>query len=80
MKASIIVAMMFLVGCTDGQLGKITALGQTSHVECYSGTLKIYDGHSTGIVEPSKTGAGWFFKEQGSGDFIRVNGNCIVRG
>lgn len=67
------------IGCTRGEYAQLTSFGSPAHVACYSGTLKIYEGDSTGKVGTEKDSDGWFFQEAGTNNLIRVSGSCVVR-
>jgi len=76
------VSMLFalvLVGCSDAELGKIEAIGQGGHIECWSGNHKYYEGESTGKIMTEHETDGWFFMEKGTNDLIRVSGPCVIR-
>lgn len=72
-------AAALTLACTnadyDKQVGKLNV---PASIVCWSGTNKIYEGHSTGAigVEP---GTGYYFRERESGLFVEVSGNCVVR-
>lgn len=73
------VALLVLAGCTDAQLGKLTSLGSSAHVLCYSATNVIFDGHSTGRVARSDGGSdGYHFVDKADGKLKEVSGNCVV--
>lgn len=78
-KLSSIIAMAFLsAGCTDAQVSKITSLGSSAKVTCWSGNSIIYDGESTGKVSNSKDSDGYFFKDKADGNLKEVSGNCVI--
>jgi len=72
-----ITALLF-AGCTDATLGKLSSYNGSAHVECYSGTLKIYDGMSTGKVNNSESSDGYYFVDSADKKLKEVSGNCIV--
>ena len=74
-----IVFAMVLGGCSDAERGKIGAIGQSGHVQCWSGGTVIYDGESTGKIMSEEQTDGWFFVEKGSNNLIRVSGACLIR-
>jgi hypothetical protein len=75
---AIFVAAVIVAGCTDARMGKITALGNPAHIQCYSGGALIYDGYSTGKVSSEDSSDGYFFKDRDTGKFMMVSGNCVM--
>lgn len=67
-----------MIGCTDARWGKVTALGDSAHIECYSGEKLIYSGDSTGKVSNSDQSDGYFFKDKDTRKFMEVSGNCVI--
>lgn len=78
MKSFILVAVIILAGCTDSVKGKFAAYGKSAHVMCYSGTLLIYDGNSSGKVANSEQSDGYYFVDIADGKLKEVSGNCII--
>jgi hypothetical protein len=74
-----IVFALLLGACSDAERGKIEAIGQGGHIECWSAGVKYYDGESTGKVMTEHETDGWFFVEKGSNQLIRVSGSCVIR-
>ena len=74
----LLIGLLFLMGCTEGEVSNITSIGSTAHVTCYSGNMVIYDGYSTGKVTTVTNSDGWQFRESNSGKFIRVSGPCVI--
>lgn len=68
-----------IVGCTDAERGRYSSYGEAGEITCYSGGNAIYSGKSTGKVNGNQTLAGFEFVEEGTGNFIRTNADCIVR-
>lgn len=77
-KVFLAVITLLLVGCTDARMSKLTNLGNSAKIKCYSGGMVIYDGESTGKVKSEETSDGYFFKEKGTGRLLEVSGNCII--
>jgi hypothetical protein len=73
-----IAALVFLAGCTDAFIGKIQALGGEGHVRCWSGTLPIYDGFSTGKIHNSAQSDGYYFIDRKTQKLTEVTGNCVI--
>lgn len=67
-----------IIGCTDAEMQKLTNLGNSAYIECYSGELLIYSGTSTGKVISESTSDGYFFKDAADGNLKEVSGNCII--
>lgn len=79
MKSIIVLFALFLTGCSDAEMSKITAIGHPGHIACYSGDKAFYEGESTGKIMTEHGTDGWYFEEKGTGDLIRVSGNCVIR-
>lgn len=67
-----------LIGCTDATIGKLTSLGDSATVKCWSGGTLIFDGKSSGKVQSEKSSDGYFFKDIKDGKFKEVSGNCVI--
>jgi hypothetical protein len=76
--ALIAVLGISLVGCTDAQMGKFSALGGSAKVDCYSGERLIYSGESTGKVSNSESSDGYYFIDKSDNKLKEVSGNCII--
>ena len=74
-----VILAMVLSGCSDAERGKIEAIGQSGHIECWSAGVKYYEGTSTGKIMTEEHTDGWFFVEKGSNQLIRVSGPCVIR-
>ena len=74
---TMIAATLVLTAC-DAQIGKIASLGENAKVECWSGGQLIYDGKSTGKVLSESRSDGYFFKDEKTGKFMEVSGNCVI--
>ena len=74
-----VILAMVLGGCSDAERGKFQAIGQSGHIQCWSGGTVIYDGESTGKIMSEEQTDGWFFVEKGSNKLIRVSGACIIK-
>ena len=68
-----------MIGCTDGERGKIVAIGKPGHIECWSAGIKFYEGESTGKIQTEEQTDGWFFVEKGTDNLIRISGPCVIR-
>lgn len=75
---SVCLLAILATGCTDGTLGKLSAYGGSANVKCYSGTLLIYDGHSTGKVQSSSQSDGYYFVDREDNKLKEVSGNCVI--
>jgi hypothetical protein len=71
--------VMALTACTDAKMKQFTTIGSPGEIVCYSGTLEIYRGKSTGKIATEQGSDGWFFQEEGTGKLIRVSGACVIR-
>lgn len=68
-----------LLSCTNASIAQFKALGSAGQIKCYSGGKLIYDGESTGKIGSEQQSDGWYFEEKGTGNLIRVSGDCIIR-
>lgn len=71
-------AVAALTACTDGMMGKVKAYGGSATVECYSGTLLIFKGESTGKVSSQEQSDGYYFVDKADGKLKEVSGNCVI--
>lgn len=79
MKKLLLLASILLVSsCTDAGWGKLAALGDSAKIECWSGGKIIYSGRSTGKIKSEQSSDGYFFKDQLTGNFMEVSGNCVI--
>lgn len=80
MKKLLLASLIAIVasGCTDATMGKISALGGSTKVECYSAEKLIYSGESTGKVSSSEGSDGYYFVDKRDGLLKEVSGNCII--
>lgn len=79
-KGLILVGLLALstTACTDAEMAKLTALGDTSTIECYSGEKLIFSGKSTGKVSSEASSDGYFFKDASDKKLKEVSGNCVI--
>lgn len=79
MKSIVLFGLLIgLYSCTDAQRGKISSLGDSALVKCYSGTAVIYEGLSTGKVSSEENSDGYYFRDKKTGKMMEVSGNCII--
>lgn len=69
---------LILSGCSDAQVASFGAMGSQGHIRCFSGTLQIYDGWSTGKIATVSQSDGWEFKDAKTSKFVRVSGSCVI--
>ena len=78
-KIIILTIALSLSGCTDAfwdsTVGK---LGVGASIKCYSGTMLIYEGESTGAIKNATNSDGYQFRSKETGKFLEVSGNCIL--
>lgn len=79
MKKLLIIASLILMGCTDTDWKNLTTLGSSGTIDCYSGTLLIYHGTSTGKIQTVSHSDGWEFEDSETHKFIRVSGPCVIK-
>jgi len=72
----IVISSLFC--CTDAEMASFGSLGNSAEIKCYSGGKLIYEGYSTGRVSTTQNSDGWEFKDNKTGKFIRVSGDCVV--
>lgn len=63
---------------TDSNLASFTSYGSGQTITCYSGGKIFYESESSGRITEMTNG--WSFKDKSSGKFVRVSGDCVVRG
>ena len=66
------------MACTDAGWGKLEALGDPAHVECWSGGQLIYRGRSTGKVSSEANSDGYYFRDAKTRQPMEVSGNCVI--
>ena len=69
---------LFLMGCTDAGMARLTSFGNSAHIKCYSGGTLIYEGSSTGKVSSEQNSDGYFFRDKEDGKLKEVSGNCVI--
>lgn len=74
----LITCSLLAISCTDAKFSKLTNIGNSATIKCYSGGTLIYDGKSTGKISSEENSDGYFFKEQGTGKLKEVSGNCDI--
>lgn len=74
-----LVVMIFVAGCTEASREKMFSLGGSRHIICYSGGVKIYEGHSSGKISSEETSDGYYFKDKETGKLIEVSGDCVMQ-
>lgn len=80
MKRAVFVILLvgLLSGCTDAQRGKLTSLGNSATIECYSGEKLIFSGKSTGKVSSEDNSDGYYFRDEATDKMMEVSGNCVI--
>lgn len=73
-----LVTLITITGCTDAEMGKLSSYGGSARIECYSGTLKIYDGKSTGKVSSAEQSDGYYFVDKADNKLKEISGNCVI--
>lgn len=69
---------IFLPGCTDGFMGKMSAYGGSAEISCYSGGKLIYQGTSTGKVTSESSSDGYYFVDSEDDKLKEVSGDCVI--
>lgn len=72
-----ILLLLLLSGC-DATIGKLTSIGSTADITCYSGGKLILETESTGKVV-SENGSGYYFKDKKDGRMTEVDAACIIK-
>jgi hypothetical protein len=75
----ILVAVLTLTACTDTGRASLAAYGDKGEIVCYSGGQVIYKGRSTGRIHSTQQSDGWEFKDDSTGKFVRVSGDCLIQ-
>ena len=83
MKKILLIAILSLTtmlstGCTDRFIGKVSAYGGSATIKCYSGTLLIYEGISTGKISSEANSDGYSFISKKTNKLTEVSGNCVI--
>lgn len=73
------VFLIFITSCTNTDLASMSAFGRPGEIECFSGGVSIFKGKSTGRIQTVESSDGWEFEEDGTGKFIRVSGDCVIK-
>jgi hypothetical protein len=76
---SIVLVTISITSCTAADVAQLQAFGSPAEITCYSGGVKFYQGRSTGKIATEKNSDGWYFREMGTGNLIRVGGTCLIR-
>lgn len=76
---ALIVTCLGLTSCTDARMGKWAAYGGSAHIQCYSGGILIYEGHSTGKVASEANSDGYNFIDKKDGRLKEVSGECVIQ-
>lgn len=72
------ISVASVTGCTDATMGKLSALGGSANVKCYSAEKLIYSGDSTGKVISSSQSDGYYFIDRADRKLKEVSGNCVI--
>lgn len=88
-KVLALIALISLTsGCTDAQVGSITALGSRAHATCYSGGKVVFNAISTGRVASATQSDGWQARWQeadaqgrptGDSFYASISGTCVIK-
>ena len=78
MKYLFLISLFILGACSDTNMARIGAIGNSGHIRCFSGSIVILDTHSTGIIQTVSNSDGWEFKDAQTGKFVRVSGPCVI--
>ena len=79
MRKFVLILVVLLAACTDAKMKQISTLGNPGEIECYSGTLIIFKGKSTGKISTEQGSDGWYFEDAETHKLIRVSGACVIR-
>ena len=77
LKNILILSTLILVTACDATIGKITSLGSSATIVCYSGGEVILDTVSSGKVL-SEPGSGYYFKDSKTNKMTEVDAQCII--
>lgn len=68
------------VGCTDAEFDRITRVFSKANVQCYSNGVQTLNDVSTGKVEFSENGAGFYYRSKNTNKLVQViRSNCIIQ-
>lgn len=78
MKLLVLLAVLGLSSCTDSTMGKFSSYGKSRSIKCYSGSVKIYEGRSTGKIKSEEQSDGYYFVDATTKQLMEVSGNCVI--
>lgn len=70
--------LLVVCSCTDAKMAKLSNLGSSAEIKCYSGGNIIYHGKSTGKVSSEERSDGYYFRDKETGGLKEVSGDCII--
>ena len=74
----ILICASFAAGCSDADRASPSAYGDEHLVELYSGGRKVREWQATGKVFSEENSDGFYFKDAGTGQLVRVTGDVVV--
>lgn len=75
---SCLVAVLFVVGCTDSTRANIGSYGKEHSVTMYNGGTMVRQWTSTGKVTSMTDSDGWQFMDKKTNKLVRVGGDVII--
>lgn len=77
MRYAMLVLVMLFAGCTDTEIGRLSAYGEPHLIVQFSGGVEVGRWCSTGRVLTPGDGAGWQFTALG-GELMEVSGDVQI--
>lgn len=71
-------ALAILSSCRDAGISKISNLGNSATIKCYSGGMLIFERKSTGKVLSGENSDGYYFRDASDKKLKEVSGTCII--
>lgn len=76
----IILSSLILFGCSDATFDKNLRWNNPAKIQCYSNGSLTLDDISTGRVEFSENGAGFYYRSKVTGGLVQVvRSDCFVK-
>lgn len=76
----ITILSLILFGCSDATFDKNLRWNSSAAIQCYSNGVLTLDDISTGRVEFSENGAGFYYRSKVTGGLVQVvRSDCFVK-
>lgn len=79
-RALLLASALVLTSCTDAEFDRVTRFSKPSHIECYQYDVKTLDDVSTGKVQFSENGAGFYYRSKNTNNLVQVvQMSCTIK-